>query len=136
MGVALLDLMKDDAEVDRTFKRYRMNFPLSVAPAGVGEGKRDILPGLAQNVSLSGIGFVCFGRFELEDLLDIEITLESQRFVLLSTIRRRQPLDLNGDAMYHYGTQFERTEDVLRFIPIAAQFMLTHGADRRTPTRA
>ena len=138
MGVALLDLMKDDAEFDRTFKRYRVNVPLSIAPAAGDEldEAREVLPGLAHNVSLSGLGFVCFGRFEMESLLDVEITLESQTFVLLATVRRRSQMDLNGDVLYLYGTQFERTEAALRFIPVAAQFMLTHGADRRTPALA
>ena len=135
MGVALLELMKDDAEFDRTFKRYRVNVPLFIASAAGGDPTeaREILPGLAHNVSLSGLGFVCFGCFEMGSLLDVEITLESQTFVLLATVRRRRQMDLNGDVMYHYGTQFERTEEALRFIPVAAQFMLTHGADRRTP---
>ncbi len=138
MGVALLDLMKDDAELDRTFKRYRVNVPLSIASAA-GDGSeevREVLPGLAHNVSLSGLGFVSFGCYEMGNLLDIEITLESQTFVLLATVRRKRQMDLNGDVLYHYGTQFVRTEAALHFIPVAAQFMLTHGADRRTPVLA
>ena len=130
--------MKDDAEFDRTFKRYRVNVPLSIAPVADYELSEPLgaVPGLAHNVSLSGLGFVSFGCFETESLLDIEITLEAQTFVLLAAVRRRSQMDLNGDVMYHYGTQFERTEAALLFIPVAAQFMLAHGADRRTPVPA
>ena len=137
MGVPLLDLMKDNTEYDRTFKRFRVNFPLSVAltsgeETGMGdEAAREVLPGLAHNASLSGIGFVCSGLYEMGSLLDVEVTLNAQTFLLLARVCWRRTLDLPGDPMYHYGTKFERTESVLRFIPVAVEFLLAQGVVRR-----
>ena len=126
MVVPLLDLMKDDGGHDRTFKRYRVNFPLSIHT----DAEEAAVPGLAHNISLSGIGFVCLGRFDPESLVEIGITLETQAYLLLASIRRRRQLDLPGDSMYHYGTQFVRTEAVLQFIPAAAEFLLAQGGDQ------
>ncbi len=128
--------MKDTSGYDRTFKRYRISFPMSIQAA---EDKADdvrlktwseVLPGLAHNISLSGIGFVCSGRFDLQTLLEIEITLESRIFSLLACVRWCQPLNIPGEPLYHYGAQFVRTEAVLEFIPVAAEFLLTHGSER------
>lgn len=134
--VPLLELLKDEAGFDRTFKRYRVSLPVIIQaaageagpePERPGEG----LPGLAHNISLSGIGFVCLGQFEMGTLIEIEITIEAQTHLLLARVRWCRPLDLPGDTMYHYGTQFVRTEAVLRFIPDAAEFLLARGDGRR-----
>lgn len=136
MNVPLLDLMKDKSGYDRTFKRYRISFPmlirvvedLTASPAP--ELPVEDLPGLAHNISLSGIGFVCSEQFVLRDLLEIEITLETQTFPLLARMRWCQALDIPGDPLFHCGAQFERTEAVLQFIPVAAKFLLARGTDR------
>lgn len=136
MNAPLLEMMKDTSGYDRTFKRYRISFPMSIqaaegeaADAGQ-ETRREILPGLAHNISLSGIGFVCARRFDLESLLEIEITLGAQTFSLLARVRWCQPLNIPGESLYHYGAQFVRTEAVLQFIPVAAEFLLAHGSER------
>ena len=141
LEVPLLELMKDKAGYERTFKRFRVNFPV-VVQAATQEADAESggwcggLPGLAHNISLSGIGFISFGMFTPDTLIEVEITIrvpgavEAQTHLLLARIRWCRPLELPGDTMYHYGTQFVRTEAVLRFIPDAAQFLLTHGDDR------
>ncbi len=128
MGMPLLDLMKDDRGQERTFKRYRVNLPLFVHE----NAGRAAVPGLAHNISLSGIGFVCLEHFEPEAMVELEITLEARAYLLLARVCRCRRLDLPGDLLYHYGTQFVRTEAVLRFIPEAAEFLLAQGGDRRT----
>ena len=142
MNAPLLDLMKDNSGYDRTFKRYRISFPMLIraaqdeAFASMREKPTANLPGLAHNISLSGIGFVCSERFDLESLLEIEITLESQAFPLRACVRWCQPLNIPGEALYHYGAQFIRTEAILEFIPVAAQFLLAHGNDRSVRLKA
>ena len=127
LEVPLLELLKDDHGQDRTFKRYRVNFPVFVHENAGGAAA----PGLAHNISLSGLGLVCLGCFEPGAMVEIEITLEAEAHLLLARVCRRRRLDLSGDLMYHYGTQFVRTEAVLRFIPAAAEFLLAQGDDRR-----
>lgn len=136
--VPLLDLMKDNHGYDRTFKRYQVNFPLiahpaeeeSISPVLVRESRAGGLPGLAHNISLSGIGFVSCAYFELASLAEIEITLEAQTYFLLARIRWCRLLDLPGAALSHYGAKFLRTESVLQFIPAAARFLLAQDHDR------
>jgi len=143
-GVPLLELMKDEDGHDRTFKRYWVNFPVSVratteeaaASPYAAEDLAGRAPGLTHNVSLSGIAFVCAGRFEPAGLVEIEIALAGQTYRLLARVRRRQQLDLPGEALYHYGTQFVRTEAALAFIPAAAEFLLLHGVARRAAAPA
>ena len=143
-GVPLLELMKDEDGHDRTFKRYWVNFPVSVratteeaaAAPYAAEDLAERAPGLTHNVSLSGIALVCAGRFEPAGLVEIEIALAGQVYRLLARVRRRQRLDLPGEALYHYGTQFVRTEAALAFIPAAAEFLLLHGAARRAAVPA
>jgi len=142
IGVPLLDLMKDNAGHDRNFKRYWVNFPVSIRPvAGEDaegatplspalEDPAERLPALTHNISLSGIAFVCAGRYEPSGLVEIEITLAGQTHFLLARICRQRQLDLPGEALYYYGTQFVRTEAALRFIPAAAEFLLAHGGVR------
>ncbi len=137
MDVPLLDLMKDDTGYDRTFKRYRVSFPMLVQAAAEETGETSLapesdesLPGLAHNISLSGTGFVCAGAFNLASLVKIEITLEAQTYLLLARIHRRRQLDLPGDPLYYYGAQFLRTEAVLQFIPAAAEFLLAQSSER------
>lgn len=139
MDVPLLDLMKDDNGYDRTFKRYRVNLPLlarpateeTVSPAFAPEGRAGGLPGLAHNISLSGISFVCGDALDPASLAEIEITLEAQTYFLLARICWRRQLDLAGDPLYYYGAQFLRTEAALQFIPAAAEFLLALGGDHR-----
>ncbi|GEM_PF-2367081 len=139
LEVPLLDLMKDNAGHARKFKRYWVNFPVSVQaateeamlPVPAPEGLTERLPALTHNISLSGIAFLCAGLYHPTELIEIEITLEAQTHLLLARIRRRRELDLPGEPMYHYGTQFVRTEAALRFIPIAAEFLLAQGGARR-----
>ncbi len=136
--------MKDTDGHDRTFKRYWVNFPVSVratteeaaASPSPSEDLAERAPGLTHNVSLSGIAFVCAGRFEPAGLVEIEIALAGQTHRLLARIRRRRQLDLPGEPLYHYGTQFVRTEAALAFIPAAAEFLLLHGAARRAAVPA
>ena len=138
MEVPLLELMKDQAGHDRKFKRYWVNFPVflqaateeAAPPMPASEGLSERLPALTHNISLSGIAFVCAGQYEPAELVEIEITLEDQTHLLLTRIRRRHQLDLHGEPMYYYGTQFVRTEAVLRFIPVAAEFLLALDANR------
>ena len=138
MSVPLLDLMKDNSGYDRTFKRYRVIFPLRVQAAAEESGvltsapepQAEILPGLAHNISISGIGFVCSGRFELASLVEMEVTLGEQTYQLTARIRWHRKLNLPGDAMHHYGAQFLRTDGVLQFIPAAAEFLLSQDSDR------
>lgn len=138
--VPLLDLMKDDNGYDRKFKRYWVNFPMSVqaaaeeaAPSALSpKASVECLPALTHNISLSGIAFVCAGHYDNASLIEIDIPLAGQTHFLLARVRRRRQLDLPGEPMYHYGTQFLRTEAVLQFIPIAAEFLLAQGSDRRT----
>lgn len=142
MHVPLLDLMKDNAGHDRKFKRYWVNFPVSVrAVAGedaeeagppAPEDPAERLPALTHNISLSGIAFVCAGRYDPGGLVEIEITLEARTHFLLARVRRRRQLDLPGEALYHYGTQLVRTDAVLQFIPAAAEFLLAQGGGRHT----
>ena len=146
-GIPLLELMKDNDGHDRTFKRYWVNFPVCVRAtaeeAALSEARPEDLaervPGLTHNVSLSGIAFVCAGRFVPAGLIEIKITLTGQTYLLLARVRRRRQLDLPGEPLYHYGTQFVRTEAALNFIPAAAEFLLAQGGDRRragTPQQA
>lgn len=143
-GVPLLELMKDEDGHDRTFKRYWVNFPVSIrvtteetsASPYAPEDLAERVPGLTHNISLSGIAFVCAGRFEPAGLVEIEITLAGQMYRLLARVCRRQQLDLPGEALYHYGTQLMRTEAALAFIPAAAEFLLLHGAARRAAVPA
>ncbi len=136
MDVPLLELMKDNAGHDRKFKRYWVNFPVFLQAVAeeaalsvpAPEGLSERLPALTHNISLSGIALVCAGRYEPTALVEIEITLEGQTYLLLARVRRRHQLDLHGEPMYHYGTQFVRTEAVLRFIPVAAEFLLAQDA--------
>ncbi len=138
-GVPLLELMKDADGHDRTFKRYWVNFPVAVratteeaaASPSAPEDLAERAPGLTHNVSLSGIAFVCAGRFDPAGLVEIEIALAGRTHLLLARVRRRRQLDLPGEPLYHYGTQFVRTEASLRFIPAAAEFLLTYGSARR-----
>ncbi len=136
MNAPLLDKMKDTSGYDRTFKRYRISFPMSIQAAEdeTADAGQDtwgeIVPGLAHNLSLSGIGFVCSRQFALESRLEIEITLGAQTFALLACVRWCQPLNIPGEALYHYGAQFVRTEAVLEFIPVAANFLLAQGSER------
>ena len=139
LEVPLLDLMKDNAGHERKFKRYWVNFPVSIReaaeeadpPVSTPEDRAVRVPGLTHNISLSGIAFVCAGLYDPAGLIEIEITLQAQTHVLLARVRRRRQLDLPGEPMFHYGTQFVRTEAVLRFIPVAAEFLLAHSGDRR-----
>ena len=134
MDVPLLELMKDNSGYDRTFKRYRLDFPVLVRPAPQEpESRSDGLPGLVQNLSLSGLSFACIGSFAMTSLVEIEITFESQTYLLLALVRWRWRLDSPDGPMYHYGAQFQRTEAVLQFIPAAAQFLLAQGSERRAP---
>ena len=142
MGVPLLDLMKDNAGQGRKFQRHWVNLPVSVrAVAGedaeetapslpAPEDPAERLPALTHNVSLSGIAFVCAGRYDPGRLVEIEIALEGRTYSLRARVRRRQPLDLPGEPMYHYGTQLVRTDAALQFIPDLAAFLLTQGRDR------
>lgn len=130
MNAPLLDLMKDKNGYDRTFKRYRVGLPMLIRAAEDVIGTPvpglplEDLAGLAHNISLSGIGFVCCGRFDLQSLLEIEVTVESQTFLLLARVRWCQELNIPGEPLFHYGAQFVRTEATLAFIPVAAQFLL------------
>jgi len=142
IGVPLLDLMKDNAGHDRKFKRYWVNFPVSIRPVAgedaegavplspAPEDPAERLPALTHNISLSGIAFVCAGRYEPGRLVEIEIALEARTHFLLARVRRRRQLDLPGEALYYYGTQLVRTDAVLQFIPIAAEFLLAQGSER------
>ena len=139
MSVPLLDLMKDNSGYDRTFKRYRVSFPLRVqaaaedsAGAVTPEGNGENWPGLAHNISISGIGFVCPSQFELADMSEIEVTLGDRVYRLLARIRWRRQLNLPDGSMYNYGAQFLRTDSVLEFIPAAAEFLLSQDTDRFT----
>ena len=126
--------MKDNSGYDRTFKRYRLDFPVFARPAPEEpESRADGLPGLVQNLSLSGLSFACVGPFALASLVEIEITLEAQTYLLLALVRWRRRFDSPDGPMYHYGAQFQRTEAVLQFIPAAAQFLLAQGSERRAP---
>ncbi len=136
--VPLLNLMKDDEGHERTFRRYRVDFPMLAYPAAeenglpipAPESRPGGTPGLAHNVSLSGAGFLCGGFFEPGSLVEIEITLEDRTYSLLARIRWRRRLDLPGNPLCYYGAKFLRTEAVLQFIPVAAQFLLAQSSGR------
>lgn len=124
MDASLINVMKDTSGYDRTFNRYRVNFPVCLEMAEEeGAVSENRLTGLVYNLSLSGVGFVCSKLWELDDMVRIEITLAERSFSLLTVVRWCQLVERPGKPVYRYGAQFVRTEESLKFIPLAAKYL-------------
>lgn len=132
MAESPLDFLKGPPGDKRTWRRFNIELTILVEPVNEDEeAETDRRPGrsrqntaLVTDVSMKGLFFIGAVVYDVGTLLDIQLTLGTQRYSLRGVVARQEDRQLPGRTAHGCGVEFVRSENTKIAIPAIANYIL------------
>ena len=123
MKPSLSEAMKDPAGSGRGFQRYAVSMSVLVQPlaGAAGTRRREMRCAALTNISLSGLVFVSSRAYPPGSVVEVQIGLGAQVYLVQAVVRRSRLLSLPGRRAFQCAAQFVRSDSISRFIPALAR---------------
>jgi hypothetical protein len=134
MSGSPLDIFKSPSGDKREWRRFNIELTILVEPVTEDD---DPMPksarprqstALVTDISLNGLYFISAVVYPINSLVDIQLTLGTQRFELRCLVCRAEDKELPGRTAHGSGVKFVRTDNVKVAIPAIANYILKKNA--------
>lgn len=131
MAESPLDYLKGPDGDKRQWRRFNIELTILVEPVEESETESEKKPGrsrqataLVTDISMKGLFFIGAAVYDVGSVLDIQLTLGTQRYSLRGRVARTEDRQLPGRTAHGCGVEFVRSEETKAAIPAIANYIL------------
>ena len=140
MAGSPLDIFRSPDGDNREWRRFNIELTILVEPVNEDDeptpkaARPRQSTALVTDISLNGLYFISAVVYPIDSLVDIQLTLGTQRFELRCLVCRAEDKELPGRTAHGSGVKFVRTESVKAAIPAIANYILKKNVPASVPS--